>query len=319
MKIKLYILIVSIIPAGIAAAQSQLIINLPAEATVESENLTLGQIAEVKGDEAIAAKVREIGIGRISVPGQKVTIERTVILGRLACSEIEAVRPELAGAEAVVVSRKATVIKAESFVESSLKFLKENANEKTFADWETVREPDDMVLPNQATNVELVPRLASRTAAGQAIVEVDVISEGHSLGTSQVTFEAQYKVQRAVTTAAVSAGRILNPENVKIETVVSNRPQSAEWSTPYGLAAVRNFAAGTVIGPGMAKAPKAQVLIERNQNVVIRIDRPGLTVTATGKTLQQGTLGEYIKVRNVDSQRVILAKVNEDGTVEPVF
>jgi flagella basal body P-ring formation protein FlgA len=35
--------------------------------------------------------------------------------------------------------------------------------------------------------------------------------------------------------------------------------------------------------------------------------------------MQEGRAGEYIKVRNLDSQRMILAKVNEDGTVEPIF
>jgi len=64
---------------------------------------------------------------------------------------------------------------------------------------------------------------------------------------------------------------------------------------------------------------KHEPIVKRNQNVIIRIDRLGLEVTAIGKTMQQGIAGEYIKVRNVDSQRIILAKVNEDGTVEPVF
>jgi flagella basal body P-ring formation protein FlgA len=60
-------------------------------------------------------------------------------------------------------------------------------------------------------------------------------------------------------------------------------------------------------------------MLERNQTVIIRIDKPGLAVTAMGKSMQQGKLGELIKVKNIDSQRVILARVNEDGTVEPVF
>jgi len=53
--------------------------------------------------------------------------------------------------------------------------------------------------------------------------------------------------------------------------------------------------------------------------VVIRVEMPGLLVTAMGKTMQEGRAGEYIKIRNLDSQRIILCKVNEDATVEPVF
>jgi len=69
-----------------------------------------------------------------------------------------------------------------------------------------------------------------------------------------------------------------------------------------------------MIGPA-----RPAVVVGRNQTVVIRIERPGILVTAIGKAMQDGRVGEYIKVRNVDSQRIILAKVNEDGAVEPIF
>ena len=42
-------------------------------------------------------------------------------------------------------------------------------------------------------------------------------------------------------------------------------------------------------------------------------------VTAVGMALQEGRTGECVKVRNTDSSRVIVCKVNADGTVEPVL
>jgi flagella basal body P-ring formation protein FlgA len=42
-------------------------------------------------------------------------------------------------------------------------------------------------------------------------------------------------------------------------------------------------------------------------------------VSASGKALQRGCAGEKIKVQNIDSNRIIVAKINEDGSVEPVF
>jgi flagella basal body P-ring formation protein FlgA len=42
-------------------------------------------------------------------------------------------------------------------------------------------------------------------------------------------------------------------------------------------------------------------------------------ITAVGKTMQDGRAGDYIKVRNADSQRIILARISEDGSVEPVL
>jgi flagella basal body P-ring formation protein FlgA len=64
---------------------------------------------------------------------------------------------------------------------------------------------------------------------------------------------------------------------------------------------------------------KPQVLLKRNQTILIKVDRLGLLVTAIGRTMQDGGVGEYIKVQNLNSQRIITAKVNEDGSVEPVF
>jgi flagella basal body P-ring formation protein FlgA len=100
---------------------------------------------------------------------------------------------------------------------------------------------------------------------------------------------------------------------------VADEAQPADWKSPYGFVASRDIAAGTEINHSNARAPKPQVILERNQSVIIRIDKPGLAVTAMGKSMQKGKLGELIKVKNIDSQRVILARVNEDGTVEPVF
>jgi len=69
----------------------------------------------------------------------------------------------------------------------------------------------------------------------------------------------------------------------------------------------------------MVAPAKPAILVKRNQNVVIRIDAGGLTITAMGRMIDEGGVGDIVRVRNVDSQRVITAKVNEDGTLGPVL
>jgi hypothetical protein len=65
-----------------------------------------------------------------------------------------------------------------------------------------------------------------------------------------------------------------------------------------------------------ADAPK---VVFRNQPVVIEIESSCLTVTAMGLPLEDGKVGQLIKVRNMDSKRDIIAKVRQDGTVSPVL
>ncbi len=302
-----------------SAGQANLTIHLPRQATVEGTKLTLGQVAVVAGGEPFASKAREIGLGRISFPGQKVTIDRSLILSRLACSTVSECKTTLTGADKVSIRQRTKVIESESFIEAALSFVSENIKDNSIARWEPAREPAELVLPNQTQNIELVARLVARGTTGQTITEVSVIADGELAGTRQVVLRPTYNIRRIVTVTEVPAGTVITPENTRIENTISDEPEPADWATPYGLVAVRNLAAGTVVNPRMITSPQPEIVIERNQAVVIRIDRPSLAITAMGKAMEKGRIGECIKVQNTDSQRVILARVNEDGSVEPIL
>jgi flagella basal body P-ring formation protein FlgA len=236
----------------------------------------------------------------------------------LASEKIEC-RPVFAGAEAVVVSQQTNVIKAEQFIGSAISFLSKKVSNQSVTKWQEVRRPADMVLINNEKDIELVPKLVSQSADGQTVVEISVIANGQSLGMRQVALDAKYNTRRVITLSVIGAGEAITPDNTKIETVVSDKPEPAGWKAPYGLIASRNLSAGAVVGQAAAKQAKPQIKVERNQSVVIKIDMPGLVVTAMGMAMQQGASGESIKVKNIDSQRIILARINEDGTVEPIF
>jgi flagella basal body P-ring formation protein FlgA len=60
-------------------------------------------------------------------------------------------------------------------------------------------------------------------------------------------------------------------------------------------------------------------VIQRNQTVRLRVQGAGFLITGVGQALQEGRVGEYIKVRNVDSKRVVTGRVAFDGAVEPVI
>jgi flagella basal body P-ring formation protein FlgA len=168
-------------------------------------------------------------------------------------------------------------------------------------------------------NVTLSPRLIQNGAPNQAKVRVSVLADSNEIGAGVVTFRLKFNCRTAVTLTEIPAGSVISPESVKIEKILSDYPEPAHWSPPYGLIARRSLSANTVIQPDMVGLAKPAVSIKRNETVVIRIEMPGLLVTALGKAMQQGRAGECIKVRNIDSQQIIVAKVNEDGTVEPIF
>jgi len=284
--------------------------------------LRLGQVGIIRGNrpgDGLAAKASEIILGRISTPGQEIVIDRQMVLSRLACSGIPTSKVTLKGAEKITVRQQQQTISSGEFVTLATSFLERNPPDASVCQWNPIRTPKDFVIPEKNKDIRFSPRLVQSSARNQARIEIVVLSGDKKIGVREVTFLLKYNCHRAVTLADIPTGAFISPENVKIEKTVSDYPEPAGWRPPYGLIAKRQLPANTVLRPHMVDPVKSPVIVKRNQNVVIRIQRPGLLVTAIGKTMQEACAGEYIKVRNADSQRIILARVNEDGTVEPIF
>ncbi len=282
----------------------------------------LGQVGIIRGnppENGLAAKASEIILGQISKLGQEIVIDRKMVLSRLACNGIPASKVILKGAEQITVRQQRQTISSGEFVKLASSFLEQNPPGASVCQWNPIRMPKDFFIGETNKDIKFSLRLVHSSIRSQARVEIGVLSGGKRIGVREVTFQLKYNCHRAVALADIPIGVIISPENVKIEKTVSDYPEPVDWRPPYGLLAKRPLPANTVLRPHMLGPFKSSIIVKRNQNVVIRIQRPGLLVTAIGKTMQEARAGEYIKVRNADSQRIILARVNEDGTVEPIF
>jgi flagella basal body P-ring formation protein FlgA len=324
-----------------AAEDFALQVYLPREVAIEDDSISLGQVCIVRGEESLVAKAGGIGLGRISVPGQEVIIDRPMVLSRLACSGIAVSKVRLTGAEKIKVKRQQQIINGSRFVvtgaekikvkrqqqiingsrfvELASSFLTKNPPARSVCQLDPMRTPKDLVVLGAGKEIRLSPRLANNGTRSHAKVRVGVFADDKEIGVRDVTFRLKYDCRRAVSLVDIPAGMSISPANVKIEKTVSDYPEPANWNPPYGLVARRRIPANTMIRSYMAGSANPVVVVKRKQTVVIRIEMPGLLITAIGKAMQNGRGGEYIKVQNVDSQRIIFAKVNEDGTVEPVF
>lgn len=304
-------------PQGVLRTALQ--VYLPREITIKDSCLSLGQVSIIRGQESLVAKASKIALGRISVPGQKIVIDRTIILSRLACNGIPASQVTLTGAEKITVKKQEQIITSNDFVKLASSFLEKNPSSALVCEFKPIRKPKDFVIPGADKEIKLSHQLIQSRARNQAIVEISLLCDGRKIGAREVTFGLKYNCRQAVTKVNIPAGAIISPENVKIEKRTSNNPEPAGWKPPYGLIAKRQIPVNTVLGPHMAGPVKSPIITKRNQKVVIRIDGPGFLITAFGKAMQDGRVGEYIKVRNIDSQRIILVRINEDGSVKPVF
>lgn len=294
-------------------------IYLPREIVIEDNTPNLGQIGIIHGDESLAAKAGEIVLGRISAPGQEITVDRRMLLSRLACNGIPGSKVRLSGAERVKVRQKGRTIQADEFVETAKSFLGKNLGTSSICQSDLIRAPKDLILAGVHTDIKLVPCVVRSGAVNQTRIRIGVVAGGKEIGSREISFQHKYEGHNVVTLAEIPAGGVISRENVRVEKTTLSYPEAANWSAPYGLIARRRLPKDIVLHPNMVGPVKPVILVKRNQNVVIQLEAGGLVVTAVGRMVDEGAAGDYVRVRNVDSQRVIIAKVNEDGTVGPVL
>ncbi|HBD09720.1 MAG TPA: flagella basal body P-ring formation protein FlgA, partial [Syntrophobacteraceae bacterium] len=60
------------------------------------------------------------------------------------------------------------------------------------------------------------------------------------------------------------------------------------------------------------------VTVKRGSTVIVVYNRDGLNLTAKGQAKEDGTLGDTVKVINMDSKRAMLCRVLDPHTVEVV-
>ena len=153
---------------------------------------------------------------------------------------------------------------------------------------------------------------------GGAEVEVAVIAEGKEPALRTLRFRLAWPRKRAVAARDIAAGAALTSDNVRMETVLADSPAAAESPPVAGMVAVAAIPAGTAIQPSLLRAAPPVLLVRRNQTVVMKIRGEGFTITAVGQAMQDGRLGDVIQVQNVDSKRLVTARVQEDGSVTPL-
>jgi flagella basal body P-ring formation protein FlgA len=312
-------LLVTATAATNAVAGPVLQVHLPRAVQVEGDVLTLGAVAVVRsGSEALAGAASAIPMGRAPLAKEEIVLDRLTILGRLQASGISGSEVLVSGAEKVVVSRREITWPADDLVKAAEACLAKDRPSPAGSAWRVVRPPQDIIAP-AGREAHLEAKLVPQDVTGEAKVEVAVTVDGRREAAQPVLFRLSYVQREAVAAVDISAGGLITSENVTIRTLLADAPPPADWAPPFGLVAAQPIRQGAVIRPTQAQPVAAGVAVRRGETVVMRLRGPGFLLTGLGQALEDGRPGGFIKVRNVDSSRVITAKVAADGSVEPVF
>lgn len=291
-------------------------IYLPRQKTVAGPVLTLDEIAVVTGEDAAVQRAKALPLGRAPFPGETIRLDRDTIRARLASAEnLRDDEVALTGAAAVAVRRNVSRLEPAELVQIAETHLQSHLPAESLS-WKLARKPEALCLPDDGS-VKLQCRLDEQAPSGHVRVVLEAVADDKTLDTREVLFLLRYRAPQVTATADIRAGELVTPDNARLDMVeVARRPDS--WDSPFGATARKMIQAGAVIRESMIRRTRAAATVRRNQTVRLKLTGPGWCITALGVALQNGQTDDIIAVRNLDSKKVIQARVDAVGDVIPL-
>jgi flagella basal body P-ring formation protein FlgA len=99
-------------------------------------------------------------------------------------------------------------------------------------------------------------------------------------------------------------------KKVKIDSIKNTRP--IELEQIVGKALTQSVKTGQIIDE---KDLRDKPIINQNQHINIVFIKRNLTIEASGIALESGALGEVIKVKNIDNNKILKGWVSDENTV----
>jgi flagella basal body P-ring formation protein FlgA len=307
--------------AALAATEKPLRIYLPQEVRLDSASVDLGRVGILLGDPSLIEKAQSVQLGTFAVEGQTLWVDRNTILSRLASGGIRAHQVQLLGAEKVRIGRYEMTLSADRIVACAQRYLEGKLTDVKGAAVIVLRPPQPRILSSEAGAAELSVYHDEQQGGGVRKISVAILQDGKEIGREEVYFTVRYQSRRVIAARELLPGTTLTSEDIRIETVQTDQREPDGWVVPYGMVTRQRIAEGATVSEGVLEPKQEPILVRRRQNVVVRIDTGALLISAYGEAMDEGRVGEIIRVRRGDrpQERIIVCRIQTDGSVEPVL
>jgi flagella basal body P-ring formation protein FlgA len=287
---------------------------------VQGSDITIGDVAEVKGDDPnTVAKVRSLVIGQSPPPGEERLLNGGYITTRLKQNGFHPQDVLLRVPEKIRVTRASQRIEVRNIEAAVMRTLRDQSPWK--AQKTTIRELrgiEPVILPVGPVQYEVTfPPNASflGPTSFSLLLRVSGNIEKRLYGTAHI------EVLQDVATIArpVARDEVIEAEDIRIKQMNLSRVPPRTVAKPeelIGKRAKKPLPANTMVH---AYEVETLPFVQKGDVVLIIVESPLLKITATGEALERGGRGATIRVRNVTSNREIRAVVVDKKMVRVPF
>lgn len=262
--------------AAPVAAADPVTIVLTDRATCPAEVVTVGHVGTVVGSAEAKKVVSAIDLAEMPVRDTFVTVTRRQVEVRLRLAGLAADEFRVLGSDRVTVTADRRPVPVEDVVIAAKAAILSR-----------------LPHPPEQVTLELAQPVTVKLPEVGKAEKVDIRAEPHTtavrMGRQQVNVTIRTRgEQRLVTAVYLDAKLVGSPAAAGLVQTVS----------------------------GTAPAGPSPVLVTAGQKVKVGITFGEMRATVVGQSLEAGRIGQMIRVRNVDSNKVLTARVSGPGTVE---
>jgi flagella basal body P-ring formation protein FlgA len=276
-----------IVAVGLATAVhgAPVVVDLPERATVRTTIVTVGDVARLSGgDAASRERIAALDLADLPARGAGLTVSRRAVEYRLRLAGFDPPDFQVVGAERIGITAARRALSAEEVVAA--------------ARAELLR-----LLPADGMTAELARPLVVKLPEVPAGETVSVQARPHG------PVSAPGKVQMDVTLSAGGERLLAFALLFDVKGPATPHTLPSTTLTPTAPGPIVPATAVTPVSAG-------EVLVKARQRVRIVARAGALSVTAVGEAMQDGRAGQAVQVQNVDSKKILTARVTGPAAVE---
>ncbi|MBP1764266.1 MAG: flagella basal body P-ring formation protein FlgA [Firmicutes bacterium] len=293
-------------------------IQINAQATVFGPQILFGELADIQGADADrVALLRNLKLGPAPLPGGRLVWTSQMLANRLLASGVDLSGIDWQTVPAVTMVAASQPVAAEQLATVAAAAIRQRlgpvADSGDIVICPVNEAADLLVAPGQVELSATLPQGVRYTAP--TIVVIRAAVQDHAPVTVTLAYDIQSFRSILVAARDIGAHELITADAVRLERLEVGHLSGGYLTDPaevIGSAARRPLAPGAVVAKNILEKP---LLIRQGATVTIVAKTGLLEVTAMGEALQDGKSGQLIRVRNLQSRKIILAQVLDEGTV----
>lgn len=286
-----------------------------AKNTVSGPKILLGEISSIQGDLEIIGKIENIVLGSAPFPGKERNIRKKQIITRLKQHNISLKEVRLECPDKVKVISECTRFSAADIEKLTRRFILENMPWKAERVKISNFSAKSIVLPKGVVSYTFAARY-NEDYLGRLNAEIFFKVDGILRKKIRVSSNISVSAPVAVCSRTIERHAILGPEDIMIEnrniTYIANKAVM-DIREVVGKRTKTGIAKGTILKYKMFEiAP----LVHKGDIITILVETDFINITAPGEVLENGCIGDTIKVCNLTSKKKIYGSVKSSKEIE---